>query len=188
MLKLYGGARSRASIVQWYLDELDVPYEFVQLDMQAGEHRKPEFLALNPMGKVPVLQDGDFVLSESGAILLYLAQKYDPAYPTTPEKQAELYQWVLFANATLGPGVFVEISRERETPLLLGPLSDRLLQQTYTVGEAFSVADVALGSVLAFIPIMLKLDLSPYPGILAYSQRLAQRPAFQKSIMGRSAD
>lgn len=56
MLKLYGGARSRASIVQWYLEELGVPYEFVMLDMQAGEHRQPEFLTINPIGKVPAIE------------------------------------------------------------------------------------------------------------------------------------
>ncbi|NJM77764.1 MAG: glutathione S-transferase family protein [Acaryochloridaceae cyanobacterium RU_4_10] len=184
MIKLYGGARSRASIVKWYLEELQIPYEFVQLDMQAGEHKQPEFLAINPMGKVPALTDGDFSLWESGAILLYLAQKYDPTYPTTPEKQAELYQWVLFANATLSTGVFVESVREKEGPQLLTPLSDRLQQQTFMLGESFSVVDVAVGSVLAYIPMMLKLDLSPYPGVIAYNQRLAERPAFQKA-MGR---
>ncbi len=62
MIKLYGGARSRASIVQWYLEELAIPYEFVLLDMQAAEHLKPEFLAINPMRKVPAIADGDFYL------------------------------------------------------------------------------------------------------------------------------
>lgn len=69
MLKLYGGARSRASIVQWYLEELGEPYEFVLLDMQSGEHRQPDFLAINPFGKVPTIVDGDLKLWESGAIL-----------------------------------------------------------------------------------------------------------------------
>lgn len=184
MLKLYGGKRSRASIVQWYLEELNVPYDFVQLDMKADEHRQPEFLALNPMGKVPVLQNGDFVLAESGAILLYLAQQYDPSYPISPEQQAELYQWVIFANSTLAMGMFIESSQDRETKVLLGPLSDRLLQQTYTMGESFTVADIALGSMLAYILMLLKLDLSLYPGILAYKHRLSERPAFQKTIMG----
>jgi glutathione S-transferase len=183
MLNLYGGARSRASIVKWYLEELKVPYHFVQLDMEAGEHRKPEFLALNPIGKVPVLQDGDFALSESGAILLYLAQKYDPSFPTTPEQQAELYQWVLFANATLGPGVFGEAEREGEAPKILGPLSDLLLHQTYMLGKSFTVADVAVGAVLAYIPVMMpQFDLSAYPGVVAYIQRLAEHPAFKKAM------
>jgi glutathione S-transferase len=186
MLKLYGGTFSRASIVKLYLEELHLPYEFVQLDMKAGEHRSPEFLALNPMGKVPTLVDGDLILSESGAILLYLAQKYDPFYPSTVEQQAELYQWVLFANSTLSTGIFVESTRDRETPLLLTPLSDRLQQQPFIAGESFSVADVAVGSTLAFIPMMLKLDLSPYPGVMDYLQRLGARPAFQKVFSSSS--
>ncbi len=185
MLKLYGGARSRASIVQWYLEELEVPYEFVLLDMQAGAHRQPEFLAINPMGKIPAIVDGNFKLWESGAILLYLAEKYGKI-TLSPEQRAELTQWVLFANATLGPGIFVEATRERETPRLLNPLNQVLERQPFLLGQQFSVVDVAVGSILAYIPMMLKLDLSAYPAILNYIKRLYERPAFQKSIGSRS--
>lgn len=183
MLKLYGGARSRASIVQWYLEELKVPYEFVLLDMQAGAHTEPEFLAINPMGKVPAIVDGDFKLWESGAILLYLVEKYGK----TPslEQRAEISQWVLFANATLGPGIFVEASRERETPRLLNPLNQILEQQPFLLGEDFSVVDVAVGSILAYILMMLKLDLAAYPAILNYIKRLSERSAFPKLFGGR---
>lgn len=186
VLKLYGGARSRASIVQWYLEELAIPYEFVMLDLQAGEHQQPDYLAINPMGKVPAIADGDFKLWESGAILLYLSEKYDTtATSLTPEQRGELAQWVLFANATLGPSMFVEASREREKPKLLGPLNDRLAQQSFLMGEAFSVADVAVGSMLAYIPMLLKVDLSEYPAILAYLKRIAERPAFQSTLGAR---
>ena len=150
------------------------------LDMQAGAHR-PEFLAINPMGKVPAIVDGDFKLWESGAILLYLVKKYSKTLSL--EQRAELSQWVLFANATLGPGIFVEASRERETPRLLHPLN-QILEQPFLLGK-FSVVDVAVGSILAYIPIMLKLDLSAYPAILNYIKRLSERSAFQKSIGGR---
>lgn len=187
MLKLYGGAFSRASIVKIYLEELQLPYEFVMLDMKAGEHRKPEFLGLNPMGKVPTITDGHFVLSESGAILLYLAQKHDPNYPKSVEQQAELYQWVLFANSTLSTGLFVEANRDRETPVLLTPLSDRLQHSEFIIGNEFSVADVAVGSVLAYIPMMLKLDLSPYPGVVSYLERLKNRPSFQETFPASNA-
>lgn len=186
MLKLYGGARSRASIVQWYLEELEIPYEFVMLDMQAGEHRQPDFLAINPMGKVPVLGDGDFKLWESGAILLYLAEKYDKIQLDL-EQRSVFTQWILFANATLGPGIFVEASRERETPRLLTPLNETFEKQPFLLGDRFTVADVAVGSMLCYIPMMLKLDLSAYPAVLNYIQQLSQRPAFQKSIGKRSA-
>lgn len=181
MLKLYGGVRSRASIVQWYLEELDVPYEFVLLDMAVGEHRQPEFLALNPMGKVPTIVDGEFTLWESGAILLYLAEKYGKM-PESMGGKSIIAQWVLFANSTLATGLFVEASREKETPKLLTPLNQIFEKQPYILGEEFTVADIAVGSILAYVPIMLPIDLSPYPAVLDYIKRMNERSAFQKTI------
>lgn len=185
MLKLYGGARSRASIIQWYLEELEVPYEFVLLDLQGGENKQPDYLAINPMGKVPAIVDGDFKLWESGAILLYLEQKYGKTQHSV-EQQAVLTQWVLFANATLGPGIFVEASRDREAPRLLGALNQIFERQPFLLGEAFTVADAAVGSLLAYIPMMLKLDLSPYPAVADYIKRVTERPAYQKAMAARA--
>jgi glutathione S-transferase len=183
MLKLYGGARSRASIVHWYLEELAIPYEFVKLDMQAGEHLKPDYLAINPFGKVPAIVDGDFQLWESGAILLYLADKYSKT-PLSFQERAVFSQWVLFGNSTLATGVFVETNREREMPRLLTPLNEIFSKQPFLLGNEFTVADVAVGSILSYIPVMLKLDLSSYPAVLNYMKQLSERPAFQKSIGG----
>ena len=185
MLKLYGGVRSRASIVHWYLEEIEVPYEFITLDMQSGEHLKSDFLEINPTGKVPAILDGEFKLWESGAILLYIAEKYGKM-PESLEKKAEIFQWVLFANATLGTGIFMEASREKETPRLLTPLNKIFESQSYLMGEELNVADVAVGSILAYIPMMLKLDLSSYPSVLAYIKRISERPAFQKTIANPS--
>ncbi len=182
MLKLYGGARSRASIVHWYLEELGVPYEFVLLDMAVGEHRQDNFLAINPFGKVPAIVDGDLKLWESGAILLYLAEKYDKKSASIEEKSI-FAQWVLFANATLGTGLFVEASRVKETPRLLEPLNELLGKQPFILGEEFSVADIAVGSMLAYVTMMLKdVDLSPYPAAIDYIKRMKAREAFGKSI------
>lgn len=184
MLKLYGGARSRASIVQWYLEEIEVPYEFIKLDMQAGEHLQPEYLAINPVGKVPAIVDGDFKLWESGAILLYFADKYGKT-ALSPEERAVFSQWVLFGNSTLATGIFVEANREREMPRLLTFLN-QILERHFVLGNEFTVVDVAVGSILSYIPIMLKLDLSPYPAVLNYIKQLSERPAFQKSLGGGS--
>lgn len=178
MLKLYGGARSRASIVQWYLEELQIPYEFILLDLQAGGHRQPEFLAINPMGKVPAIVDGDFQLWESGAILLYLAQKYGGL--TSLAEQSVINQWINFANATLGFGIFIEANREREMPKLMTPLNQILEKQQFIMGDEFNVADVAVGSILYYFPLLLKLDLSEYPAVVDYLKRLSERPAFVK--------
>ncbi|UBF25550.1 glutathione S-transferase family protein [Kovacikia minuta CCNUW1] len=184
MLKLYGGERSRASIVRWYLEELGVPYEFVVLDMSAGEHRQPAYLSINPAGKVPAITDGDFKLWESGAILLYLAEKYSKPAPSL-EQRSILNQWILFANATLGPGVFGQENRDREMPRLMTMLNQLFDHQPFVLGEAFSAADVAVGSLLTFIPVMLQVDLSAYPSVLNYMQRISERPAFQAAIGGR---
>jgi glutathione S-transferase len=181
MIKLYGGTRTRASIVQWFLEEISAEYEFISVNMQSGEHRQPDFLALNPIGKVPVLVDGDFKLWESGAILLYLAEKYGEI-PSSLEERSIITQWVLFANSTLGIGLFIEANREREMPKLLNPLNQIFSSQPFLLGNEFSVADVAVGSILAYIPIMLKLDLNEYPAVVDYIKRISDRPCFQKTI------
>jgi glutathione S-transferase len=92
---------------------------------------------------------------------------------------------MLFANATLLPDIFMEATREKEAVNLLTPLSDRFLQQTFLLGETFTVADAAIGSALGYIPLMIKLDLSSYPGVEAYIKRISERPAYQKAIIQR---
>ncbi len=111
--------------------------------------------------------------------MLYLAQKYEKK-TFSVEQLALINQWILFANSTLATGVFVAANREREMPKLLTALDKIFAQQPYLLGEEFSVADVAVGSLLAYIPIMLKLDLSAYTNVMNYMQRLSERPACQK--------
>lgn len=135
------------------------------------------------MGKVPAIVEDDFQLWESGAILLYLAEKHGKL-PNSVEERAIITQWVLFGNATLGTGIFIEANREKETPRLLNPLNKILSQQPFLMGDELNIADIAVGSILAYIPLMLKLDLSAYPAVLEYIQRLNERPAFQKTIGG----
>jgi glutathione S-transferase len=183
MIQLYGGQFSRASIVHWYLEELQLPYEFIRLDMQAGEHHQPEFLAINPFGKVPAIVDGDVKLFESGAILMYLADKAG-AFASVSDR-AIANQWVLFANSTLATGIFVEPNRAKEMPILMGGLEQIFTSQDYIMGNIFTAADVAVGSMLNYIPMMLKLDLSEYPKVMEYMQRVSSREAFQKTIAHR---
>jgi glutathione S-transferase len=182
MIKLYGGARSRASIVKWYLEELQAPYELQLLDMKVGEHLQPEFLAINPFGKVPAIADGDFLLWESGAILLYLADKY--AEVKTLEERAIASQWVLFANATLGPGLFGEENREKETPRLLGGINKIVESQSYIAGDKFTVSDVAVAAILGYAILFIKISYADYPAIDAYMKRISDRPAYKKAILG----
>lgn len=184
MLKLYGGARSRASIVQWYLEEISLPYEYVMLDMASGEHRQSDFLAINPIGKVPAIVDGDLKLWESGAILLYLAEKYGEPDASLAAR-ATWTQWVMFANATLGPGLFMEDIRAKEEVRLLTPLNHQLETSEYFLGDAFGVVDVAVGSYLAYARIMVSMDFADYGAIARYLKDICGRPAFQKTIGAR---
>lgn len=180
-LRLYGGKRTRTSMVQWYLAELNLPYEYVEMDIRAGDNLKPEYLAVNPMGKLPAIADGDLKLWESGAILLYLANKYDPK-ATSPEEQAKITQWVLFANATLGPGLFLEDRREKEMPRLLGPLDEIFQKQPFLLGEEFTSADVAVGYYLYMARLLLKLDYAPYPALQKYLESLSSRSPFLETV------
>jgi glutathione S-transferase len=182
MLKLYGGARSRASIVQWYLEELAIPYEFVLLDMEAGEHRQPAFLAINPIGKVPALVEGDFKLWESGAILLYLAEKYGEPNLTL-ERRSQLNQWIYYANATLGAAIISDATKEIERPRHMTMLNHLLENQPFIMGDSFSVADVAIGSLIVYCQMLFQLDLSEYPALVDYVKRLSDRPPCQKTML-----
>ncbi len=104
--------------------------------------------------------------------------------PETLEQQAQVVQWVMFANATLGTGIFAEATRDRETPKLLKPLNEIFEKQPFLMGDEFGVADAAVGAILNYIPMMLKLDLSADPAVLDYMKRISERPAFKKAIGG----
>jgi glutathione S-transferase len=88
----------------------------------------------------------------------------------------------LFANSTLATGLFVEANREKEMPKLLTPLNQIFANQPYLLGDELTVADIAVGSVLAYIPMMLKVDLSNYPAVVDYIKKISERSAFQKTI------
>jgi glutathione S-transferase len=180
MLKLYGGAWSRAAIVQWYLEEIGTPYEFVEIDLKANEQLQPAFLATNPIGKVPAIVDGDLHLWESGAILLYLADQYGGGFASAAER-AQTNQWLVFANATLGIELFTAEQPEK-IARLLNPLNQRLAEQPLILGAEFSVADVAIASTLSYVQMMLKRDWSAYPAVVDYVVRMAARPAFQTAM------
>ncbi len=176
---------------RWYMEEKGIPYRWVQLDMEAGEHRQEPFTAINPFGKVPALVDEDpalpggrLQLFESGAILLYLAERHGGECQTAAER-ALAQQWVLFANATLATALFVPANREREFPRLMEVLDGRLSAGPL-LGGAWSVADCAVHAHLAYLPIFFpQIDLSPYPHVQATITATQQRPAYQTVMGGR---
>ena len=189
-LTLFGGARSRASMPRWYMEERGIHYTWQFVDMEAGDHRQDPYLAVNPFGKVPALVDEDPSLSggrvqlfESGAILLYLAERFGGECQTAAERGLA-QQWVLFANATLATALFVPSNREREFPRLMEVL-DRKLAEGPLMGSEWGVADCAVNAYLAYLPIFFpQIDLSPYPQVQATIAATQQRAAYQR-VMGQ---
>ncbi|MFI5314576.1 MAG: glutathione S-transferase family protein [Myxococcota bacterium] len=115
MIRLYGSANTRAFRVLWMLEELGVPYQLVRVDFDGGASRTPEFLALNPNGRVPVLDDGGLVLFESLAINLYLAEKYgsDSLWPKAAADRARAVQWSFWAMTECERSLFAVLFGSR---------------------------------------------------------------------------
>jgi glutathione S-transferase len=193
-LTLYGGARSRASMPRWYLEEKGIPYAWVQLDLEAGEHRQPPFTAINPFAKVPALVDATLTtttgeplrLFESGAILQHLAEHHGREFvgPQGAVRRSLTCQWLLFANATLATALFVPANREREFPRLMATL-DALLAGGPLLEGGWGAADCAVQAHLAYLPVFFpQIDLSPYPAVRAVIAAAQASPAYPRG-MGR---
>lgn len=203
-LTLYGGARSRASMPRWYLEEKGIRYQWIELNLEAGEHRQPPFTAINPFAKVPALVDNSLQapggeplqLFESGAILLHLADhhghEFSGSEAEVAAQRALATQWILFANATLAVALFVPSNREREFPRLMTVLDGLLAEgRSLLTGPwgtpAWTIADCAVNAYLAYLPIFFpQIDLSPYPNVQATIAATQARPAYRR-VMGLDA-
>ena len=176
-LKLHGSQGSRSPLCNWYLEELNVQYEMA-----------PPKPSDHPFGQIPYLTDGSVGVFESGAILLYIADKFDDKC-TTAEARAKFTKWVLWANSSLDPICFVENERGQvmgtrlDQPGRAVSVLDQLLaEQEYLVDNAFSVADVAVCSYLNYVPLFFPSVRLNSPNIVAYMKRCAERPAFAKAF------
>jgi glutathione S-transferase len=191
------------------LHESGVPWTPRPLDPRAGETRTPEYLAVNPMGKVPVLKDGAFVLWESNAINWYVAETHPQAglLPGSPQGRAAVQRWMLFQTGHVSPAcVAIFLSRhpkaqafwktkgnpaeaergERELARFL-PVVDAGLADKEWLEGTFSLADVAYASHLWFV-VETGFSLAPYPRIEAWLERLLARPAWKKTVEAVFAD
>ncbi|WP_437672313.1 glutathione S-transferase family protein [Sorangium sp. So ce131] len=192
-MKLYEFPPTRSIRVRWTLQELGVDFESVRVNLMAGEHRRPEFLKINPAGKVPVLVDGDLVLTESIAIVLYLAEKYPGKglLPTDLEERAQVHQWLLFTTTELEqplwriarhtslypeeqrlPGDVALASQEFRD--MAEVLERHMQQRQFVVGDRVTVADFVAAYTLDWANEVHLLDRSP--NLVAYMNRMYSRP------------
>lgn len=190
-LTLYHAPRTRSSGVLMLLEELGVPFQLHLLDFGAGEHRQPAFLAVNPMGKVPALRDGDALVTEQGAIFIHLADRCPEAglAPALGDPLRGPYlRWMVFYGSSFEPAV-VDRALKREpgratmSPYgdygtMIGTVTDQLKRGPYLLGERFSAADVLWGSALNWTTAFGVVDKTPE--IAAYVARVTARPSFQK--------
>ena len=203
-IKLHAWPRSSGTRVSWALEELGLPYEYVALDAKKQEHRAPQYLALNPHGKVPALQDGDQTFFESGAILLHLGTKYGVEKKLFPpgggQPRADAISWSVWASTELGPFMLQYLYHGQDTPISfkkedrskaagdyalmnfdrqLDALEARVAKQDYLLGS-FTLVDIASASWLA-MGMMFGLKYERHPRVAAWCGRCAERPAFKRA-------
>jgi glutathione S-transferase len=192
-MRLYEFAPTRSIRARWTLQELGVDFEAETVNLMKDEHRRPEFLAINPAGKLPVLVDGDLVLTESVAIVLYLAEKYPERglLPKDLALRAEAYRWLLFAATELEQPLW-RIARNtflypeeqrlpadvpiasREFTEMAAVLDAHMQGRRFLVGERAGVADFVMAYTLDWGNEEKLLD--GYPRLLEYMERMYDRP------------
>jgi glutathione S-transferase len=196
-LRIYGVARTRAFRVIWVCKEIGLDYDHVPVETGPAGSRGPDYLAINPNGRLPAIDDDGFILWESLAITMYLAKKHATAtlYPATLEGEARTWQWSLWALNEVDRPVNIwslhalRLPPEDRDPekraealkLLSAPfkvLDAALAGQPYLLGDAFGVVDL---NVAAVISRAIEMDLSATPHVRDWLHRCLERPAAREA-------
>ncbi len=199
MITLYTAPTPNGHKVSIALEELGLPYDMVVFDLMSLDQKKPEFLALNPNGRIPTIVDHDnedFVVIESGAILIYLAEKTGKLLPQNPKQRSEALQWLMFQMGGVGPmqgqaHVFYRYAPEKipyaieryqkETRRLYEVLNTRLEGREYLADE-YSIADIATWPWVR-IHEWAGLETADLPHLSRWMEAMAARPACQTGIL-----
>src|ERR1700732_362885 len=192
MMKLYWSPRTRSFSTLWLMEETGQPYERVLIDLTKGAQKTPEYLAINPMGKVPALKDGDATLAEATAICAYVAERYPDAKlapPTGDPLRAKYLYWLFFAPGCIEPAMVQIATKLEMNPVAAGwgestrvfdVLDAALAKGPWLLGENFSAADIAIGAALNFSVRLFKMVPSR-PSVHRYTAGCAARLAFQRA-------
>lgn len=192
-LTLYHASPSRSSIARWMLEETGEPYDLHLLKLADGDQHKPDYLAINPMGKVPALKHGDVVITEAAAICAYLADAFPLANLSVPigdPRRGVYLKWLFFGPSCIEPAItdraFPRVEQPRRGMLGYGDfdtvidvVANAVAKGPYLMGEQFTAADVVIGSGLRW---GMMFDLLPKRAeFVDYVRRLEQRPALQRA-------
>lgn len=192
-LTLYHAAPSRSATVRWMLEEVGEPYDLHLLKLAEGEQLKPEYLAVNPQGKVPALKHKGVVITEVAAICTYLADEFPKAklnVPVGDPRRGVYLQWLFFGPSCIEPAILDRAFPRKEPPRAgavgyrdIEALADIVAQAVakgpYIMGEQFTAADVVIGSAVRW-GTMFKL-IPERDAFRPYAERLAARPALQRA-------
>lgn len=202
MIHLYTWSTPNGRKVSIMLEETGLPYAVHPVNIGQGEQFKPEFLALNPNGKIPAIVDedgpggGTFSLFESGAILIYLAEKSGNFLPSAPRRRYQVLQWLMFQMAGVGPFFgqahhFLRYAPEpipyaieryrKETRRLYGVMDGELGRRAYLAGEEYSIADIATYPWVARHE-WHQVDLGEFPYVKRWFDAIGARPAVQRGM------
>lgn len=203
-ITFYYAPQSSATRIHWALEELEVPHDKVRIDLGAGDQKTSEYLKINPNGKVPAIVVDGTPMFESLAILLYLGERFGVDKGLWPREgtseRAEAYTWTVWGSVSLAGALWrifyntsdwlpaashnamqAEMARKEFHELML-ILDARLQGREYTVGDHFTLADLANASLLGWATHMLKTDMTQYPSVAAWLGRCTRRPAFAAAM------
>lgn len=192
-ITFYTNPMSRGRIAHWMLEEVNVPYRLQVLDFDKREHKTPEYLAINPMGKVPTIVHRGVVVTEAAAICAYLADAFPDAAlapPSSDPARGTYLRWLFFGAGCIEPALvdrmYARPAPDRPGALGYGSYADTLnaLEQAispgpFILGERFSAADVYVGAEIGWG--LMGKSLEPRQVFREYFERLSQRPAFQRA-------
>jgi len=194
----YHNPRSRAQMVHWMLEEAGALYRIVLIDLEKGEHKTPAFLALNPMGKLPTIVHRGVVVTETAAIIAYLADTFPAAELAPPPGDAArgtYYRWLFFGAGCIEPAVLDKLMKRPEIERkgaagwgsyddVVATLKKALAGGPYLLGDKFSAADVYIGSEIRFAMTFGAPGLKGEKVFDDYIARLSARPAAQRTVGG----
>jgi glutathione S-transferase len=191
-ITLYHAAPSRGSIVHWMLEEVGAPFRIELLDLSKGQQKEPRYLAINPMGKVPAISHRGVVVTEVAAICCYLADAFPQAglaVPIGDPRRGPYLKWLFFGPGCLEPAMADRMFKREPAPAralgygdydtTLDVVTRAVAPGPYLLDDRFTAADIVMGSTLRW-GIMVGA-VPERPEIVAYTNRLAERPALQRT-------